>query len=291
MIYTDTGRHTVKLLATSAPGCKDSTTREVVIMPNGIPDFLWDSICTNRPMLFHNLSIEKGSPLVNYIWDFNNGGPFSTMKDPLPVSYGLPAGRKDVTLKLIALGCENDTQTVKRSVLVNRSVQGIRYPDLTVPLGSSKFIHVRDSIGKIYNWKPAAQLSSYWTQYTEFYATNDDIEYLIDITDEHTCVTTDTLQMLILRQPGYYLPTAFTPNGDGLNDIARPYLIGQKALKNFSVFDRWGNRVFYTTREGEGWDGKIKGAPAGTGVYVWVLVYEDSNSKVVTARGTISVIQ
>jgi gliding motility-associated-like protein len=288
--FPTVGRKTIKLLVTSAPGCKDSTSRDVIIMPNGVPNFLWDSVCTNRPTVFYNLSVENNSPQVNYIWDFKNGGPFSTLKVPLPVSYSIP-GLTDVSLKLIALGCENDTQTVVHSVLVNRAAPGIRYPDVVVPLGSSKFIHVRDSIGQTYNWKPAAQLTSPWSQYTEFYATYDDIKYLIDITDQHTCVTTDTMQLLILRKPGYYLPTAFTPNDDGLNDVARPYLIGMKALKSFSIFDRWGNQVFYTTREGEGWDGKFKGEKANAGVYVWVLVFKNADDKEVSEKGTITIIR
>lgn len=289
--FPSVGMHTVKLLATSAPGCKDSTTRSVVVMPNGQAGFLWDSICTNRPTLFTNQSRENGSPQVNYFWEFNNGDPVSTLRDPLPVVY-TQAGRVDVTLKMVALGCENDTQTVVRSVLVNRSVPGIRYPDIVVPLGSSRFIRARDSIGHIYDWKPPVQLSSYWSRFSEFFASSpNDMQYQIWITDQHTCLTVDTLQVLILKKPGYYLPTAFTPNGDGLNDVARPYLIGMKSLKSFAIFNRWGNRLFYTTRQGEGWDGKYQGKEQSNGVYVWVLVFEDENGKTVTEKGTITVIR
>ena len=288
--FSTVGTYTIKLLATSPPGCKDSTSRDVIVMPNGIADFTWDSICTNRPSLFRNLSIENNSPQVNYIWDFNNGGPLVTVKDP-PIQSFTQQGWTPISLKLIALGCENDTQTVVKRVLVNFGARGVRYPDVTIPLGSSKWVHVRDSIGDIYSWRPTAQLSSYWTNYTEIFATNNDILYFIDIIDEHTCVTTDTLQMWIFRDPGYYLPTAFTPNDDGLNDIARPYLIGMKSLKSFSVFDRWGSRVYYTTREGDGWDGKYKGEKVNSGVYVWMLTFMDGNNNEVTAKGTITVIR
>jgi len=288
--FPTVGQYTIKLLTLTAAGCKDSSSTRVEIMPNGQPGFLWDSICTNRLTQFHNLSVENGSPRVNYIWDFNNGGPLSTVKYPVPVSYTNP-GRVDVTLKLVALGCENDTQSVVRSVLVNRAAPGIRYPDVVVPLGSSKFLQVRDSIGQNYNWRPPLQLSSYWSQRTEFFALSDDVKYLIDITDRHTCVTTDTMQLLILRKPGYYLPTAFTPNGDHLNDVARPYLIHQKSLKSFSIFNRWGNRLFYTTKEGEGWDGRYQGNPQPNGVYVWVLVFENLDGKIVTEKGTITIIR
>jgi gliding motility-associated-like protein len=150
---------------------------------------------------------------------------------------------------------------------------------------------VRDSIGNIYNWRPPVQLSSYTTQYTEFFATGDDVLYHIDITDKHTCVTTDTMQMLVLKKPGFYLPTAFTPNGDGLNDLARPYLIGMKGLKNFSIFNRTGQLLYYTQTYGQGWDGKFRGTDQATGVFVWVLEFYDSNNKVVMEKGTITLIR
>lgn len=288
--FTGLGSYTVELVTTTQYGCKDSITGTINMFPNGTPNFTWDSICINRPMLFTNLSQENGSPLVNYNWTFNDGGPGSSVKDPPPVTYTTP-GRVDVTLQQINLGCENDPKSVTQSVLVNKPADGIRYRDLTVPLGSSQFIHVRGDIGDIYNWRPAIQLSSYTTRYTEFFAVSDDVKYLIDITDEHTCVTTDTMQVYILKKPGYYLPTAFTPNGDGLNDVVRPYLVGMKSLKSFSIFNRWGNLIFNSTTEGEGWNGKFRGEPQPNGVYVWVLQYIDASDKLVVAKGTITLIR
>jgi gliding motility-associated-like protein len=288
--FSPVGSYNIELVSTTQFGCKDSSNKTVYILPNGIPDFLWDSICVNRPMLFTNRSNEKGSVQVNYNWNFNNGGPASLLKNPLPVVY-TTQGKADVTLKLVTLGCENDTMSITRNVQVNRQAPGYRYRTITMPEGSSTFLHVRDSIGKIYNWRPQMQLSSYSTRYTEFFATTNDVEYKIDITDSHTCVTTDTLEMLILRKPGYYLPTAFTPNGDGLNDIAIPYLVGMKSLKSFSVFNRWGNLVFYSTKEGEGWDGKSRGLTQDAGVYVWILEFINSQNKKVTEKGTITIIR
>ncbi len=289
--FLNKGNYSVKLLSTTSFGCKDSTQKTVYVFPNGIPNFTWDSICTGRPVLFRNLSNENGSPLVNYSWDFNNGGPASVMKDPLPVTYNTAPGKIDVLLKMTALGCESDTQSIRKTVQVNKQAPGLRYRDITVPLGSSRFVHVRDSIGESYNWRPATQLSSYSTRYTEFFATSDDVKYLIDMADRHTCVTTDTLLMLVLKKPGFYLPTAFTPNGDGLNDLVRPYLVGMKGLISFSIYNRWGNLVFFTKTYGEGWNGKYKGLDQAAGVYIWILEFTDNNDKPVREKGTITIIR
>ncbi|MEO7923361.1 MAG: PKD domain-containing protein [Chitinophagaceae bacterium] len=284
------GNYNVRLVTTTSNGCVDSAAFTVHVLPNGIPRFSWDSICTDRQINFYNLSDEKGSVQVNYSWSFGNGGPGSVVKNPPPVMYTTP-GKTDVTLKLVTLGCEQDTMTLVRTVQVNKQADGIRYRTITVPQGSSQYLHVRGNIGTNYNWKPKQQLTSYYTQYTEFLATTNDIEYLVDITDVHTCITTDTVLMQILRKPGYYLPSAFTPNGDGKNDVVRPYLVGMKSLKSFSVFNRWGNLVFYTNTAGQGWDGKYKGVEQDPGLYIWILEYITSDDKNVTEKGSITIIR
>src|ERR1043166_6982914 len=108
-------------------------------------------------MQFRNLSIENASPLVKYEWDFKNGGPISFQKYPTPILYTIP-GTLDVSLKVTALGCENDPRSISKTILVNKAASGIVYREITVPLGSSHYIHVRGDIGKVYDWKPHVQL-------------------------------------------------------------------------------------------------------------------------------------
>ncbi len=285
-----TGTYTAKLIATTEFGCIDSTgTQSFLVLPGGVPDFSWDSVCVTRPVSFHNLSNENGSPQAYYSWDFNNGGPGSILKNPLPVVYNTK-GTVDVTLKMTTLGCENDTATIVKTILVNKQAPGISYPVITVPEGSTRWVHVRDTVGPYYNWRPPIQLNSYGTRYTEFTAIND-VTYFIDISDIHTCVTTDTMQILVLKKPGFYLPSAFTPNGDGLNDIVRPYLVGMKGLKSFSVFNRWGNLIFLSQTYGEGWDGKSRGVDQDAGVYVWILEFYNADNKLVTEKGVLTLIR
>ena len=288
--FSATGTYTVRLITTTGTGCADTSVFSTLhIMPNGKASFTWDSICVDRPMQYLNLSNENGSPQVNYSWSLQDGNPDVLVKDPPSVTYST-AGTIDVVLRLTTLGCEAYPDSIVKKVQVNRPERGIRYRDITVPQGAKKFINVRDTIGNTYLWQPQVQLSNYYTRFAEFTAIND-VLYTITITDPHTCITVDTLQMLVLKKPGYYLPTAFTPNGDGLNDIVRPYLVGMKSLKSFSIFNRWGNLIFYSTREGEGWDGKSKGITQDGGVYVWMLEFYTIDNKLVTEKGTITLIR
>ncbi|MBP9099388.1 MAG: gliding motility-associated C-terminal domain-containing protein, partial [Ferruginibacter sp.] len=72
---------------------------------------------------------------------------------------------------------------------------------------------------------------------------------------------------------GFYVPTAFTPNGDTRNDILRPVLPGSASLEFFQVYNRWGEKVFFTRTIGEGWDGKWKGKNQPASMYVWICRY------------------
>jgi len=92
-----------------------------------------------------------------------------------------------------------------------------------------------------------------------------------------------------------FIPTAFTPNGDLLNDIFLPKITctnTQMSDYNFSIYDRWGTRVFYTQDINLGWDGKIKAVKATMGVYVYQVQYKISGStKYSTAKGTVNLLQ
>ena len=288
--YPVVGTYPVELVSTTQWGCKDSLTRNVYVLPNGIPDFSWDSVCLNRPVQFLNLSNENGSAQVSYSLQFNDGGPGSTQQHPSPVVY-TDAGKKDVILTMTTLGCEDDPQTVTRQIQVNSGHDAVRYRTITVPEGSTWDIHVRDTIGSIFAWRPQVQLMSYNTAYTKFIANGNDVEYLIDITDIHTCVTTDTILMQILKKPGFYLPTAFTPNGDGLNDLLRPYLVKMQSLRSFTIFNRWGQMLFRSTTYGEGWDGRFGGVDQDPGVYVWALEFLNTDGVLQREKGTVTLIR
>lgn len=81
------------------------------------------------------------------------------------------------------------------------------------------------------------------------------------------------------RRPVPLTPTAFTPDGDGLNDKYFPHLVGiELGLSRFQVFDRWGRPLFSST-SGEGWDGTLEGGAAlPQGIYLWHLEAWPANS-------------
>jgi gliding motility-associated-like protein len=89
-----------------------------------------------------------------------------------------------------------------------------------------------------------------------------------------------------------FVPSAFTPNNDGLNDLLIPYLGAGITSFQFSVYNRWGQLVYVTTTRETGWDGKISGRSQPSGVYAWSLTYKtESNPAQKLVKGTFTLIR
>lgn len=87
------------------------------------------------------------------------------------------------------------------------------------------------------------------------------------------------------------IPNAFSPNGDGNNDIFRILNITNQTLIEFKIFNRWGTFVFETQDPKKGWDGKYKGADQPIGVYGYIIriVYPEGVEN--TYKGTVTLIR
>lgn len=90
-----------------------------------------------------------------------------------------------------------------------------------------------------------------------------------------------------------YIPTAFTPNGDGLNDEFRITGIPAGSITRFNlgIYNRWGEVVFSTTDINQPWDGTMNGEPCPTGNYVWVIWYEDNSKIRQTNKGEVMIVR
>lgn len=126
--------------------------------------------------------------------------------------------------------------------------------------------------GGTYLWTPSTNLSNpNIGNPVGYYPDTGRFTYVVTVTSPNQCAGTDSINVRVVAQGSLFVPTGFTPNGDGLNDILRPIGIGYRDVKYFRVFNRWGEQVFYTTKFGQGWDGNWKGQPADVGTYFWVL--------------------
>lgn len=98
--------------------------------------------------------------------------------------------------------------------------------------------------------------------------------YIVEVTTSNGCLLYDTIQVNYRCDTKVYMPTAFTPNGDGLNDIFLPALQSvEDGVYELLIYDRWGQLVFFTNNPLVGWNGQINGRPAQEGAYQYIVRY------------------
>ena len=91
--------------------------------------------------------------------------------------------------------------------------------------------------------------------------------------------------------PGFFVPGAFTPNGDGLNDEIKPLALGLKSIEAFRIYNRWGQLMFSTAQIGAGWNGKFAGKPQESGTYVWYAEGTDYANKKLQKKGNVVLVR
>lgn len=282
--YADT--FNVELIVIGSNTCADTITLDVVVNPNPVAQFSPSVGCENTPITFSNLSTISSGSIASYLYDFG-GGNTSTL--PNPTHTFTSAGSIPVTLTVTSfLGCTDDTTV---SLTINpEPVAAFTYqPNPAMVLENVNF----------YDQSVGNQLNQWYWEFGDGEANNvqnpihnynagGDFEIMLVVTDINGCTDTVLQEINIALPP--VLPTGFTPNNDGENDV---FLIrgGPFNEVDFKVYNNWGELVFSTTDANEGWDGTHKGEPAPLGVYTWTFVVTLANDRVVKESGDVTLIR
>lgn len=142
-----------------------------------------------------------------------------------------------------------------------------------------------------YYWSPANFLEDYRQLQTTAEPTKTQY-YVLVAKNDFGCINSDTIMVFVEANTLLMLPTAFSPNGDGTNDVFRilRYLNIQK-LKGFSIYNRWGELVFFTTDINEGWDGVYKTHEQELGVYVWQVIALTKDGEEIVRKGNVTLVR
>ena len=113
------------------------------------------------------------------------------------------------------------------------------------------------------------------------------IRYTVTATDSLGCSATKSLLVTVLKNgPEIYVPTGFTPNADGKNDLLKPTVYGITNNFYFSIYNRWGQQIFFTKEIGKGWDGYWNGLAQPLGTYIFIAEGIDFLGNRITRKGT-----
>lgn len=161
--------------------------------------------------------------------------------------------------------------------------------DVNCTLGISK---LTASGGSTYVWSPAASLSNP-NVFNPVASPAATTVYHVIVTTELGCFGEDSITVNVsadLARHGIQIPNAFTPNNDGLNDCFGVKFLGSISDLKLSVYDRWGNRVFYTTNPNQCWNGRYKDSDMPSGVFIYQLTATTLCGKI-EKKGTVMLIR
>jgi gliding motility-associated-like protein len=263
--------YTVKVRIVPSNGC-GYLERSKIIYPNGIllnPDFEFTMACESRFVSFKNVSeVLPDTALVRYTWNFGDGNS-STELNP---DHTFDSRQIfNVTLKIESGSACTDRSVTKAIHLEPFNIQAP--PDRVINPGESVQL-TTSGAGATFSWSPITNLSDP-TIGDPIASPVFSTTYVVTATNDAGCKDSDTVFIKVKQLPGIYVPSAFSPNNDGRNDIFRPILSDEFLLKEFIIYNRWGQVIFRTSETGSGWDGKAKGLPQSSGVYVWFVTATD----------------
>jgi gliding motility-associated-like protein len=276
---------------------QDSTT--IAIEPSPVVSFSAD-VLSGCPVLcvnFSDASNVPGGTISGWQWAF---GDSSVSSNQNPAHCYVSGGVYNVSLMVTsANGCVN---TLVKSNYIDVFPMPTAAFSATPPTTDiyNPIISFTDATtllsGSIssWNWMFGDNTTSNIESPQHTYQSIDTYPVTLIVTSDMGCIDSAFSRVDITNGFTFYAPNAFTPDGDGKNEVFLPKGTGwDDATYNLWIFDRWGNLCFYTTDVTKGWNGKVKASITLTlsDVYVWKVEVTDTSKKNHRYYGVVTVVQ
>ncbi|MDR0789854.1 MAG: gliding motility-associated C-terminal domain-containing protein [Bacteroidales bacterium] len=278
------GIGTYSYILTDSKGCIIEDTIEIVVADSLVMNVTHtENNCMEGCSAEAIAAVSGGLPPLQYQW--TNG-------DTTPASTDLCVGNHTITVTDSA-GCQTKStiyvgySNIFENVIISASKTRI-YDGETIRLTASPQID-----GVTYQWTPATYLTDPYS-YTTLATLYEPTTFYVFITDGKGCNYFDSIKIdvdvVVCDKPNIHVPNIFTPNGDGKNDVL--FMTGDyvRSIK-FMIFDRWGEKVFETDKQNEGWDGRFRGQDCQNGVYYYRLEVECEANRNFSTSGDVTLIR
>lgn len=284
-VYPAAGTYTIRLIAqNSTYGCKDTTMKTVIIAPLPVINAIGDSVCKFGQA---QLSVENYNVLNNYTYSWTPSVDLSNPNIYNPTLTGLNSAYYTVTI----VDTNNCSASDSALMYVVAPLTGFTF-DTTIVVGDVVNLPISNQNGTVlFQWSPETGLSCLSCSYPQVRPLTD-ISYTLTASDIYGCSSAIYYFNIHVRPETFIeLPTTFTPNGDGTNDIIYVKGWGIKDLLSFQIYNRWGELVFETSELEEGWDGHYKGVLQNNDVYVYKVKATDWHDKEIQKEGHINLMR
>jgi len=266
--------------------CKTTGSVTIVVNPAPVANAGRDTgICSGK-----NAQL-NGSGGVSYAWTPATYLSATNIANPLV----LQPNAGSITYHLLVTDGNNCTSLKDDVVTVNVSPPAKLFVgnDTAVAINQPlrlQGVDVNNTGFNNYTWSPAYGLNNPFAK-DPVAILNRDILYSVIASNAYGCSATDDIKIKVYQGPEIYVPNAFTPGGDRLNDVLSPIVIGMKEFHYFRVFDRFGQLLYTTANAANGWDGNFKGSKQPVGTYVWMAEAVDYRGNIIQRNGSVILIR
>jgi len=242
-------------------------------------------------------TIDAGS---EYDWILQDASIVDTngviISDPYSISTAVtPAKNSNYIIEIKNKDCPNfllDTFFVK--VLPSIDLQVWKDTSIVLNQPLQLVANTTETGNMNFSWTPPDNLNdpTIYNPVAVINTSTDAFYYKVRVTNANGCYTQDSIKITVFNtKPDIFVPGAFTPNGDGMNDILKPIPVGISSLDFFRIFNRYGELIFSSNTIGTGWDGTFKGAAQQSGTFVYVTQGKDYKGNTIFRKGTVVLIR
>jgi gliding motility-associated-like protein len=295
-LFENPGQYNISLEALTNLGCAGFAQGVLNVYPNPEIDFVVDrnTYCEGELIETIDLSsIDIPSSIVAWQWFVGDQEVDNSQNASF---YFNQAGLWDITLRATSNhGCTSDSTMQQHVQIHPKPVAGFNIANNEVTMLQPVVVIENASSLDVTAWLydfGDGNLSSYSEGPHEYDVWGD---YVITQIVANTFGCADTTYRNVTVDPEllFYFPNAFTPDGNGNNDVFKPSFYGSDVLQyEFTIFDRWGKIVFTTTDVEGCWDGSIKGVEAQDGVYNWIMKYRSTDDPILAIQqGSVTLLR
>ncbi len=275
-------------------GCKAEITKNMTVFPLPTGNFsVKDSTCPNeRFIIFGDGKAGVSGPISALIKPLSNN---DTLKISQANTFSVYASAPVTTEFTLKVKDNNNCESpdITDLLYVQQPAPFLNW-DTTIIIGEPIPLNSYSGFGFTYTWTPLI---------TDLNCTNciipnpiststNNVTYSVTVEDKFKCATVyRTYNINILPKTSLDVPTAFTPNGDGTNDVIYADGWGIRKLNYFKIFNRWGQLLFETNDLQTGWDGKFNGSLQNMETYVFQVSVDTYTNETITKSGTFKLLR
>lgn len=252
-----------------------------IVLPENMDICLEDSVSLNVDVLPDEYNYEIRWEPAQY---FRNTYDYKNM-------FWAPVGRHTITVEATSPNAQcKSIDSMIINVQPKIPIDYVNPKDTVIKYGETITLEAHATGSDIFYWDPITYLESPSEGITQARPL-EDMTYRVVSLDPYGCRDTAYVNIIVEYKSHLTIPNAFTPDGDGLNDVFK--IVGHEfeRLLNFSIYNRYGQEVFHTQDINKGWDGTIKGELAKPDTYIYVIEYALPGNEVKMETGDVVLLR